>query len=261
MCTHVEQVRVVGVVRRAVGHRAVHAVVDRADDVDRLLGVLGGAERGDREVAAGPGEPAPHVAAVARVLGDRGHRLRLHRLEQHRPDARRRTSTRRRARRVIGLPGGNQRGPGVPWMRSRCVGAVRPGHAQEQRPAESLADAHPAERTGGGSASQVSSPTSRSTSGSRNGCAEELLDPGERPGPRLGVARGEPHRQMAVADVVQLGDGHREVGPTGDPPRVRRPRGRRRTAGAGERRRPARARTAASRSRARGRPGRRCRSR
>ena len=82
-----QQVRVGGGVRRAVVERAGDAVVDRADGVDRLLRVVGGAERGDREEAAGAGEPAPHVAAVARVLGHGGHRRRVQGLEQHRPDA------------------------------------------------------------------------------------------------------------------------------------------------------------------------------
>ena len=86
-----------------------------------VLGVLGGAERGDRDVPAGAREPAPHVAAVAasarrRPSSPPGAGV----CEQHRPDAA------HEHRRVAVHPadragaGSNQRGPGVPWIRSRC---------------------------------------------------------------------------------------------------------------------------------------------
>ena len=82
-----QQVRVGGGVRRAVGHRAGHPLVDRAHGADRLLGVVDRAEGGDREELAGAGQAPPHVALVARVVGHRLHRRRVHRLQEHRPDA------------------------------------------------------------------------------------------------------------------------------------------------------------------------------
>ena len=133
-----QQVRVGGVVRRAVGHRPAHAVVDGPDDVDRLLGVVLGAERGDREEAAGAGEPAPHVAAVAGVLGHRGHRGRVHRLQQDGPDA-------ADEHRGVAVDPGDGAVRGEP---ARTRGAVDPlavlrpvrsGHAAEQLRAEPVA--------------------------------------------------------------------------------------------------------------------------
>jgi len=61
--------------------------MDAAHRVDRALGVVLVSERGDRDEAAGAGEPPPHVAAVAAVLGDRRHRGRVERLQQDRADA------------------------------------------------------------------------------------------------------------------------------------------------------------------------------
>ncbi len=164
-----QQVGVVRVVRRPVGHRAVDPVVDRAHHVDGLLGVLGGAEGGDREEAAGAGQPTPHVAAVAGVLGDRGHRLRLHRLQQHRPDApdeHRRVAVHDRDRAALGEP--SRAGRAVDPL--AVPGPVGAGHAQEQRLPESFADPHP-DRAYGPAASASRSPplTRRSTSDSRSG--------------------------------------------------------------------------------------------
>jgi hypothetical protein len=64
------------------GDRLVH----RPDPRDRLLGVAGLAERGDREEAAGPLQAPPRVAAVPRMPGHRGHGQRVQRLQQQRRD-------------------------------------------------------------------------------------------------------------------------------------------------------------------------------
>ncbi len=77
-----QQVRVGGGVRRAVGHLAGHPAVDRAHDVDRLLGVLLVTEGRHGEEATGAVEATPHVTAVAGVLRDRPHRRRVQRLQE-----------------------------------------------------------------------------------------------------------------------------------------------------------------------------------
>ena len=116
---------------------------------------LGGAERGHREEAAGAREPAPDVAAVAGVLGDRRHRLRLEGLEQDGPqpadvhrgvavDARDRAAGREpaRPRRAVDPVAVHRplrvRRPGRRWRRSA-------GHGCSPR-APSLGDGIPARR-------------------------------------------------------------------------------------------------------------------
>ena len=214
-----EQVRVVRVVRRAVRHRAVHPVVDRAHDVDRLLRVVGGAERRDREVAAGARQPAPHVAAVAGVLGDRGHRLRLQGLQQHGPDPadeHRRVAVHDRDRAALGEPARPRRAvdplPVLGAVRSRPRAGTALARAAHASPPGRAYGRRRRSRT-----PERTAATRRSTSASRNGSPRNSSTPASEPGPCLGVAGGEPHRQVAVADVVELGDGQREVLARGDP--------------------------------------------
>ena len=132
-----QEVRVGGGVRRPVRHGADDPLVDRADDVDRLLGVLGGAEGRHREEPAGAREPAPDVAAVAGVLSHRRHRLRVERLQQHRPETaheHRRVAVDARDR-AAGLE--PARAWRVRWIRSRCSGpaARRPAGTARDRAA------------------------------------------------------------------------------------------------------------------------------
>lgn len=57
----------------------------RADDPDRAVGVVDGAEGGLGEKGAGALESPPRVTAVSRVLIDRSHRERVQRLQQQGP--------------------------------------------------------------------------------------------------------------------------------------------------------------------------------
>ena len=136
-----EQVRVGGGVRRAVGHGADDALVDGADHVDRLLGVLGRAERGHREEPRRAGEAAPDVAAVAGVLGDGGHRLRVQGLEEDRAEP---ADVHRR----VAVHAGDRAAGGEPARPRRAVDAVavhqpvRPGDACEDRVVQPVTDGH-----------------------------------------------------------------------------------------------------------------------
>ena len=104
-------------------------------------GVPVGAERGDREEAAGARQPAPHVAAVAGVLGDGGHRRRVHGLQQHGPDPadEHRGVAVDAGDRAVGGEPARSRGAVDPLAVARAVGA---GDAAEQLGAEAFA--HPA---------------------------------------------------------------------------------------------------------------------
>ena len=82
-----EQVRVVGVVRAAIGGDAGHPRVDGAHRRACGLGLLRGAVRRGRQEAGRALEPAPGVLAEVRVVGDAGHRQRVHRLQEQGAEA------------------------------------------------------------------------------------------------------------------------------------------------------------------------------
>ncbi|UUZ60107.1 hypothetical protein LP418_03820 [Nocardioides sp. B-3] len=130
------EVRVGRGIGSAVRHRPGHPLVDGAYGAHRLLGVLGGAEGGDREEVARARQPAPHVAAVAGVVGDRLHRGRVHGLEQDRAD-----TADEHGRVAVDA---DDLGVAVEPARSgravdalAVLGPFRPGHAREQLPAKS----------------------------------------------------------------------------------------------------------------------------
>src|SRR3954452_8923582 len=111
--------------------------------------------------------------------------------------------------RVIGLPGSNQRGPGVPWIRSRCIApcgpATRAKMASFNRPRMLPTVSSLGDRT-----------QRRIHVGEQQRRAEELLHAGQRPGPALAVTGRGPHPQVSVADVVELGHGESEVRAAGE---------------------------------------------
>jgi hypothetical protein len=82
-----EQLRVAGEVADALRRRPAHPVVDAAHPGDGRGGVVGGPEGGEGQEGAGAREPAPRVALVARVPGDRRHGRRVQRLQQQRSHA------------------------------------------------------------------------------------------------------------------------------------------------------------------------------
>src|SRR4051794_20121604 len=111
--------------------------------------------------------------------------------------------------RVIGLPGSNQRGPGVPWIRSRCIApcgpATRAKMASFNRPRMLPTVSSLGDRT-----------QRRIHVGEQQRRAEELLHAGQRPGSALAVTGRGPHPQVSVADVVELGHGEAEVRAAGE---------------------------------------------
>ena len=143
-----EQVRVVGGVRRAVGHRAGDRLVRALHRPDDLEGVLLGAEGRHRDVGRDLGQAAPHVAAVARVVGHPLHRGGVQRLQHDRPDP----ADEHRGVAVHAGDGGVGREParaGGAVHPLACLVAVGAGHLAEQLGAESVAEVHVAEASQG----------------------------------------------------------------------------------------------------------------
>ena len=121
-----QQVRVGGGVRRAVGQLADDPLVDPADDVDRLLRVLGSRPKvvAARKVLVRWSRPhmsprKPECSETARIAAGCSDWSSSARMPPTNIDASPCT-------RVIGLPGSNQRGPSRPWIRSRCRGPSGP---------------------------------------------------------------------------------------------------------------------------------------
>lgn len=77
-----EQVRVVGPVRSAVGCHAFDPAVDAADPVHCTLRVGGGAEGGHGQEGAGALQASPRIAAIVGVFSDSSHRQWVQGLQQ-----------------------------------------------------------------------------------------------------------------------------------------------------------------------------------
>ena len=201
---------------------------------------LGGAEGGDRQEAAGAGEPAPDVAAVAGVLRHRGHRLRLQGLEQDGPEA---SDVHRRVA-VDPRDRAAGREPARPRRAVDAVAVLRP-----------VAGRRPARRSRCSDRSRrfPTLPSLRAvrhaTAATRRRCPASVSgSPRNSSTPASDRARASGSRaashmaQVAVADVVELGHGQARGRRGRGPGRVRRRRGRRRTARAGGGGRPGRTR-------------------